>query len=381
LTPTAADVERARRRLEGMARVTPVFRSTTLSSMAGRDVWLKAENLQRTGSFKVRGAVNRIAALADDERSVGVVAASAGNHGQAVAWAAREAGVPATIAVPLEAPMAKVEATRSYGAEVEMTGATFEEAVAAGRRHADATGAVYVHPYEDVDVIAGQGTVGIELAEQLEDVETVVVPVGGGGLAAGISLAVPEWRMVGVRTSPEGFAVADGIAVKEPGQLPREILGDRIEDLVEVSAAEIAQAIVLLLERTKLVVEGAGAAGVAAVLAGRVPGDGPVAVILSGGNVDATTLVSVMRHGLTLAGRHLVVRTSVPDRPGHLLRLLELVAQERVNVLDVEHRREGVQIGVGETEIWLTLETRDEEHAASLVETMCGWGYSVERVR
>jgi threonine dehydratase len=381
LTPTAADVEHARRRLDGMARITPVFRSATLCGLAGRDVWLKAENLQRTGSFKVRGAVNRVAALGDDERAVGVVAASAGNHGQAVAWAAREAGVPATIFVPLEAPMAKVDATRSYGAHVEMTGATFEEAIAAGRHHADETGAVYVHPYEDVDVVAGQGTVGLELAEQLVDVETVVVPVGGGGLAAGIALAVPERRIVGVRTSPEGFAVADGIAVKQPGELPRTILGDRMADVVQVSAAEIAKAIVLLLERTKLVVEGAGAAGVAAVLAGQIAGEGPVAVILSGGNIDATTLVSVMRHGLTLAGRHLVVRTSVPDRPGHLLRLLDLVAQERVNVLDVEHRREGVQIGVGETEIWLTLETRDEEHAASLVETMRGWGYAVERVR
>ena len=381
MTPTVADVEHARRRLDGMARVTPVFRSATLSSLAGRDVWLKAENLQRTGSFKVRGAVNRIAALGDDERAAGVVAASAGNHGQAVAWAAREAGVPATIFVPLEAPMAKVDATRNYGAQVEMTGATFEETIAAGRERAEEAGAVYVHPYEDADVVAGQGTVGLELAEQLENVETVVVPVGGGGLAAGIALAVPERRIVGVRTSPEGFAVADGIAVKQPGELPRTILGDRMGDVVEVSAAEIAQAIVLLLERTKLVVEGAGAAGVAAVLAGRIPGDAAVAVILSGGNVDATTLVSVMRHGLTLAGRHLVVRTSVPDRPGHLLRLLDLVAQERVNVLDVEHRREGVQIGPGETEIWLTLETRDEEHAASLVETMRGWGYTVKRVR
>ena len=381
MTPTVAEIEHARRRLNGMARVTPVFRSATLSSLAGRDVWLKAENLQRTGSFKVRGAVNRIAALGDDERTAGVVAASAGNHGQAVAWAAREADVPATIFVPLEAPMAKVDATRNYGAQVEMTGATFEETIAAGREHAEEAGAVYVHPYEDADVVAGQGTVGLELAEQLEGVETIVVPVGGGGLAAGIVLAVPERRIVGVRTSPEGFAVADGIAVKRPGQLPRAILGERMSDVVEVSAAEIAQAIVLLLERTKLVVEGAGAAGVAAVLAGRIPGDGAVAVILSGGNVDATTLVSVMRHGLTLAGRHLVVRTSVPDRPGHLLRLLDLVAQERVNVLDVEHRREGVRIGPGETEIWLTLETRDEEHAASLVETMRGWGYTVKRVR
>lgn len=281
--------------------------------------------------------------------------------------------------------MAKVEATRSYGATVEMTGASFEEAVAAGRRHAVEARAVYVHAFEDGDVIAGQGTVGLEIVEQLEDVETIVVPVGGGGLVAGIALCVqavrPEIRVVGVRTPPEGFAVADGIAVKQLGELPQAILEDRLDSMVEVSSAEIAQAIVLVLERTKLVVEGAGAAGVAAVLAGRIAGDGPVAVILSGGNVDATTLISVMRHGLTLAGRYLVVRTRVPDRPGELQKLLDHVTAERINVIDVEHRREGAPIAVGETEIWLTLATRDEEHAASLVETMSGWGYDVERVR
>ena len=194
----------------------------------------------------------------------------------------------------------------------------------------------------------------------------MVVPVGGGGLAAGIALGVeavrPEIRVVGVRTPPEGFAVADGIAVKQLGELPRAILDDRLDSMVEVSSAEIAQAIVLVLERTKLVVEGAGAAGVAALLAGRVEGAGPVAVVLSGGNVDATTLISVMRHGLTLAGRYLVVRTRVPDRPGELQKLLDLVAAERINVIDVEHRREGAPIAVDETEIWLTLETRDEEH-------------------
>ena len=382
--PTAADVEQARARLEGVARETPIVRSATLSELAGRDVWLKAENLQRTGSFKVRGAVNRVAALDDGERARGVVAASAGNHGQAVAWAAREAGVPATIFVPQDAPMAKVEATRSYGAVVEMTGASFEEAVATGRRHAEETGAVYVHAFEDGVVIAGQGTVGLELVEQLEDVETVVVPVGGGGLAAGIALGVESARagvrVVGVRTPPEGFAVADGIAVKQLGELPRAILADRIDSMVEVSSAEIAQAIVLCLERTKLVVEGAGAAGVAAVLAGRVAGHGPVAVILSGGNVDATTLISVMRHGLTLAGRYLVVRTRVPDRPGELQKLLDHVTAERINVIDVEHRREGAPIAVGETEIWLTLATRDEEHCQTLLSAMRGWGYDVERV-
>ena len=379
--PTTADVEQARARLEGVARETPIVRSATFSRLAGRDVWLKAENLQRTGSFKVRGAVNRIAELPGDERLRGVVAASAGNHGQAVAWAAREAGVPATIVVPQDAPMAKVEATRSYGATVEMTGATFEEAVAEGRRHADETGAVYVHPFEDGAVVAGQGTVGLEVVEQLEDVETIVVPVGGGGLAAGIALAAPGLRIVGVRCSPDAFAVADGIAVKHVGQLPGPILDSRLEETVEVSSDEIAEAIVLTLERTKLVVEGAGAAGVAALLTGKVPGDGPVAVVLSGGNIDATTLISVTRHGLTAAGRYLVVRTRVPDRPGELLKLLDLVAQERVNVVDVEHRREGTSVDVAETEIWLTLATRDEEHATSLVDTMRGWGYDVERIR
>jgi threonine dehydratase len=382
--PTAADVEQARARLQGVSRETPIVRSATLSELAGRNVWLKAENLQRTGSFKVRGAVNRVAALDGGERSRGVVAASAGNHGQAVAWAAREAGVPATIFVPQDAPMAKVEATRSYGAVVEMTGASFEEAVATGRRHAVETGAVYIHAFEDGAVIAGQGTVGLEVVEQLEDVETVVVPVGGGGLAAGIVLGVESARagvrVAGVRTPPEGFAVADGIAVKQLGELPRAILADRVDSMVEVSSAEIAQAIVLCLERTKLVVEGAGAAGVAAVLAGRVEGHGPVAVILSGGNVDATTLISVMRHGLALAGRYLVVRTRVPDRPGELQKLLDHVTAERINVIDVEHRREGAPIAVGETEIWLTLATRDEDHCETLLAVMRGWGYDVERV-
>jgi threonine dehydratase len=380
MLPTAADVERARARLGSIARVTPVFRSATFSSLAGRDVWLKAENLQRTGSFKVRGAVNRVAALGDDERARGVVAASAGNHGQAVAWAAREAGVPATIFVPQDAPMAKVEATRNYGARVELIGEGFEQAVQAGREHAESTGATYIHAFEDPAVVAGQGTVGLELVEQIEGLETVVVPVGGGGLAAGVSLAVPATPVVGVRTGHEGFAVADGIAVKQLGELPRAILADRVDSMVEVSSAEIAQAIVLCLERTKLVVEGAGAAGVAAVLAGRVGGDGPVAVILSGGNVDATTLISVMRHGLTLAGRYLVVRTRVPDRPGELQKLLDHVTAERINVIDVEHRREGAPIAVGETEIWLTLATRDEEHCETLLSVMRGWGYDVERV-
>jgi threonine dehydratase len=380
--PGPAEIARARERLDGITRVTPVYGSETLSRLAGRPVHLKAENLQRTGSFKIRGAVNKLATLGEAERAAGVVAASAGNHAQAVAWAAREVGIRATIFVPQDAPMAKVEATKSYGAEVVMGGEAFEEAIAAAQERVAATGATFVHPYEDEAVVAGQGTIGLELAEQLAEAETVLVPVGGGGLAAGIGLALRgRARVIGIRAAPAAFAIADGIAVKTPGELTGPILGDVLEEVVEVGSKEIAEAMVLLLERTKLVVEGAGAVGIAALLEGKIAGSGPVAAVLSGGNIDASTLIAVMRSGLTLAGRHLVVRTWVPDRPGELLRLLELVAKERVNVLDVEHLREGVDIPVGATGIELTLLTRDDAHCEALLEQMRGWGYEVERVR
>jgi threonine dehydratase len=381
--PSLRDVEAARARLEGVARVTPVFRSETFSRLAGREVSLKAENLQRTGSFKIRGAYNKIATLGDAERTAGVVAASAGNHGQAVAWAAREAGIEATIFVPADAPMAKVDATRSYGADVQMAGTTFEEAVSAARRHVEETGATFVHAFEDALVIAGQGTIGLELAEQVADPGTVLVPVGGGGLASGIALGLrathPGVRMIGVRAAREQ-TIADGIAIKHPGELATSILEDALSDLVEVTDEEISKAIVLLLERTKLVVEGAGAVGVAALLAGRIDGSGPVLVLLSGGNIDATLLMSVARHGLSAAGRYLVVETKVPDRPGELFKLLSLVTEARMNVIGVEHRREGVDIGVTETGIELTLGTRDEEHCEVLLQTMLSWGYDVRRL-
>jgi threonine dehydratase len=383
--PGLPEIEQAHGRLAGIARVTPVYGSETLSRLAGRAVHLKAENLQRTGSFKIRGAVNKLSTLSDAERAAGVVAASAGNHAQAVAWAAREAGIRATIFVPQDAPMAKVEATRSYGAEVEMGGEGLEEAVTAALERVAATGAAFIHPYEDELIVAGQGTIGLELAEQVPDAKTVLVPVGGGGLAAGIGLALravrPEIRVVGVRAAADAFAIADGIAVKQPGNLTGPLLDEVLDDVVEVSGEQIAQAMVLLLERTKLVVEGAGAVGIAALLEGKVPGDGPVAAVLSGGNIDASTLIGVMRYGLTFAGRHLVVRTWVPDRPGELLKLLELAARERVNVLAVEHRREGVEIPVGATGIELTLLTRDEAHCEALLDQMRGWGYPVARVR
>jgi threonine dehydratase len=383
--PGLSEIREARERLEGHARVTPVYGTETLSKRLGREVWLKTENLQRTGSFKIRGAVNKIATLSEKERRPGVVAASAGNHGQAVAWAAREQGVKATVFMPQDAPMAKVEPTKTYGANAELIGATFEDAMAAALEHVEKTGATFIHPYEDELVIAGQGTIGLELAEQVPQAETVVIPVGGGGLASGISLALralkPGIRIVGVQAGLDGPTIADGIAVKQVGEVTGAILDDVLDDLVSVTDDEICEAIVLLLERSKLVVEGAGAVGVAALLSGKAGGEGPAVALLSGGNIDPTVLISVMRHGLTNAGRYLVVRSRVQDRPGELLKLLQLVARERGNVISVDHHREGMDVPVYESEIELTLAMRDEHHCAVLLETLRSLGYSVERLR
>jgi threonine dehydratase len=286
--------------------------------------------------------------------------------------------------------MTKVEATRNYGADVRFVGAEFEASLVAARAFVDETGATFVHPFEDEIVIAGQGTLGVELAEQAPDVGTVVVPIGGGGLCAGIALALktlrPQVRVVGVqaagtRPDGQGFTIADGIAVKEPGELTSEILAVVCDDVVTVTDEEISEAIVLLLERAKLVVEGAGAVGVAALLGGRISGSGPVAIVLSGGNIDPTLLITVMRHGLTQAGRYLVVRTRLPDRPGELAKLLALLGSERVNVMSVEHHREGMEIPISETEVELTLLTRDPNHCDEVISTVQGWGYGVERVR
>jgi threonine dehydratase len=393
-TPTFSDIAEARERLAGRVRVTPVVGSETLSRRAGRTVLLKAENLQRTGAFKIRGAVNTIATLAEEERGAGVVTASAGNHGQAVAWAAREAGIPATIFVPLEAPMTKVEAARNYGAEVELAGEMFDDTLVAAREYSAETGATFVHAFDDPRVIAGQGTLGLELAEQLEDAATVVIPIGGGGLASGIAIALrelrPELQLVGVQAAAcapfvggrvGGFTIADGIAVKVPGELTKPILDELLDEIVAVEDEQISEAIVLLLERTKLIVEGAGAAPVAALLAGLVGGEGPVCAVLAGGNIDPTLLISVMRHGLTVAGRYVVLRTRISDRPGSLIKLLELIAAERVNVLSVEHHREGMALSLAETEVELVLATRDREHCDGLLATLRDNGYRVELLR
>jgi threonine dehydratase len=392
--PTLADVEAARERLARKGvRVTPVYGSETFTRLTGRPVHLKAENLQRTGAFKIRGAVNKIESLHAQERKTGVVTASAGNHGQAVAWAAREEGIEATVFMPSETPMAKVDATRNYGASVELTGHGFEEALQAALARAEETGATFIHAFEDPLVIAGQGVIGLEVAEQVPDLETVVVPVGGGGLASGVALALrgvrPDVRIVGVQAAacaplagevPTGYTIAEGIAVKHPGELTSVLVKDLLDDVVTVTDEEISEAIVLLLERVKLVVEGAGAASVAALLAGKAGGSGAALAILSGGNIDPTLLIQVMRHGLTLAGRYLVVRTRLADRPGELIKLLSLFADEHANVVSIEHHREGMDVPVTETEVEATLLTRDQEHCTAILDAMQQRGYLVDRL-
>jgi len=381
--PTLADIEAARARLAGVARETPLYPTETFTRLSGRPVFLKAENLQRTGSFKIRGAYNTIATLGPEERAAGVVAASAGNHGQAVAWAAREAGISATIFMPQDAPMAKVEATRSYGGTTELAGEGFEEAVAAAHAHVARTGATLVHAFEDPRVIAGQGTIGLELAEQAPEAETVLIPIGGGGLAAGIATALkerrPDVRIIGILCQ-QGYTIADGIAVKHRGELASTILDRVLDGTVSVSDEEISEALVLCVERTKLLVEGAGAVGLAALLAGKVSGSGSVAVVLSGGNIDATTLIPVMRHGLTRSGRFLAMRTLIPDRPGELRNVLDVVARSRGNVITVDHRREGTTTTALQTEVELVVSTRDEAHCEELLAALRELGYGVERL-
>jgi threonine dehydratase len=387
--PGLPEIEAARARLDGVARVTPVYGSETLSQLAGRETKLKAENLQRTGSFKIRGAYNRISRLSAGERAAGVVAASAGNHGQAVAWAAREVGAVARIFMPQDAPMAKVEATRHYGAEVVLGGTSLEECLESAAAYVAEHGATFIHPFEDPLVIAGQATIGLELAEQVPEAETVLIPVGGGGLASGIALALraskPGIRIVGVqaegtRPGGSGFTIADGIAVKSPGELTTSILDDVLDDMVSVTDEQISEAIVLLLERTKLVVEGAGAVSVAALLAGKAGGSGCAVPVLSGGNIDATLLISVMRHGLAAAGRFLVVRSRVGDRPGELAKLLTRLAEERVNLVEVEHQRDRAELPVADTGVVLTLLTRDSAHCEEILATMARLGYPTERL-
>ena len=383
-TPTIADIEAARERVGGHARVTPVYTSESIQRESGRACVLKAENLQRTGSFKIRGAFNKLATLSPEERAAGVIAASAGNHGQAVAWAARELGIHATIYMPAYAPMAKVDPTLTYGGEAVLTGEGFDDALSEALQRVEQTGATFIHAFEDEHVIAGQGTIGLELAEQVPDVETVLIPIGGGGLASGVAIALralrPSIRLVGVEVRRDLHTIADGIAVKYPGELTMEILGRLLDEVVVVNDDEISDAITLLLERSKLLVEGAGAVGVAAVLAGKVGGTGSVCPVISGGNIDPTTLMSVLRHGMTVEGRYLAMRTRLRDRPGELIRVCELVAGESANIVQIEHRREGVQLAVGDVGLDLTVVMRNEEHCLRLITALEENGFPVERL-
>jgi threonine dehydratase len=404
VTVTAADVIAARGAVADVARHTPVLASTTLSERLGADVVLKAENLQRTGSFKFRGALAKLAALGEEGCARGVTCGSAGNHAQALALAARERGVPCEVFMPVEAPIAKVEGAAALGATVRLVGTSVEECVAAARERSEEGGLAFVHPFDDPDVVAGQGTLGLELLADLPRLATVVVPVGGGGLVSGVAIAVktarPDVRVVGVQvetcssyaaslaagapvTVTSQLTIADGIAVKRPGDLTLALMREWVDEVVVVGEDEIAEAMVLCLEKAKLVVEGGGAVGIAALLGGQVAAaaDGTTCVVLSGGNVDAGLLAVVARRHETESGRRLVLFTRVPDRPGALASLLKLLGETGANLVDVEHVREGVDLHVRETAVQLVLETRSAEHARQVTTAVASAGYSATVVR
>ncbi|MBI4307385.1 MAG: threonine ammonia-lyase [Chloroflexi bacterium] len=394
---TLADIQRARQRLSGLAHRTPLLSSQTLSAMAGAPVFLKAENLQRTGSFKVRGAANRIAHLSGAERRRGVIAASAGNHAQGVALAAQRAGTPCTIVMPRHASIAKVEATRGYGAQVVLAGDSYDEAQRHAGKLAEEKGLALVHPFDDPQVIAGQGTLALEVLDEAPDVRLIAVPVGGGGLIAGIAVAVkalaPRVRVVGVQAAAApacvlsvrrgravavrpGPTVADGIAVGRPGRLTLPLVRRYVDDMVTVDEEDITRAIILLMERCKQVVEGAGAVALAALLAGKAGRlDGPAVAVLSGGNIDSNVIARVVEHGLAHAGRYLVLHVALLDRPGQLARLLNVIAEAEGNVLDVSHVRRGLHLPIGQVEVQVTLETRGPDHVGQVLQRLDRAGY------
>jgi threonine dehydratase len=375
-TVSLEEIERAREIVADVARDTQVIESRYLSRTTGGAIALKAENLQRTGSFKLRGALNKIASL--DPSVKGVVTASAGNHGQSLAYAARARGLTATIFMPERAALAKVAAAEESGADVVLEGESVEPCVEAARGRAAAEGLAFVHPFDDNAVIAGQGTIGLELLEAVPDLARVLVPVGGGGLAAGVAVAVKESQsnveVIGIQSH---CALADGIAVKHPGEITRPMLDRLLDESVSVGQDAIADAIMMLLERTKLVVEGAGAVGVAALRQGVVEPakSGTTVVILSGGNIDTGVLADLARHHETERGRRLRIFTKIPDEPGSLGALLTELGEGGANLIDVDHVREAVGLSVGETGVELVMETRGAEHAKKLLGQLEKLGY------
>jgi threonine dehydratase len=395
---SGADVEAAADLLADVVRHTPLWHSRGLADRVGGPVYLKCENLQRTGSFKIRGAYTRISRLTDEERARGVVAASAGNHAQGVALAARLLGCSATVFMPLAAPLPKVAATRAYGAEIQLVGQTLTEALTAAAEYAERTGAIFIHPFEHRDVIAGQGTVGLEILEQCPDVATVVVSTGGGGLLSGVAAAVkarrPDVRVVAVQAEgaaafpgslaagrPVALAsmstMADGIAVASPGELTLAHCAQQVDEVRTVTEEDLSRALLFCLERAKLVVEPAGVAAVAAVLADPEAFPPPVVAIVSGGNIDPVLLLKVVQHGMAAAGRYLSLRLRVPDRPGSLAAVLAECAAVGANVLEVEHERTDTRLHIGEVEVFVVLETRGPDHAEEVTVALTSAGFAV----
>lgn len=402
--PSLSEVEEARRVVSAVAELTPMETSRYLSDILGAPVLLKAENLQRTGSYKIRGAYYRMSRLTDDERAHGVVAASAGNHAQGVAFAARELGIRATIFMPVGVALPKLQATRHYGADVVLRGHTFDESRRAAQEHATATGAVFIPPFDHPDVIAGQGALALDILDQVPDLETIVVPIGGGGLISGVATVLKQRasaegrsiRIIGVQAAnaaayPASLAageptaitmsptIADGIAVAKPGKLNFAIIRETVDEVVTVDDDDIARAMLVLLERAKLVVEPAGAVGVAAVLTSRVRATGKTVIVLSGGNIDPLIMERVISHGLAASERYLKLRIPLPDRPGQLARTSEIVASQNANVVEVLHTRHGSGLQISQVELELHIETRGPEHAEQVLTALREAGYDPRR--
>lgn len=395
---TIEKIEIARKRLDGVAYHTPLDYSTSFSKLSGGDVYLKLENMQKTGSFKIRGAYNKVISLGDKERSLGVIAASAGNHAQGVAYAAARAGLPCTIVMPSGAPISKIMATQGYGARVVLAEGGYDEAYTRAVELQEKSGATFVHSFNDPEVIAGQGTIALELLDDIQDLGAVIIPVGGGGLIAGVSYALkhfkPGIRVIGVQAGgapamylslkeqklvecESACTFADGIAIRKPGALTFSIIRDCVDEIVIVDDEEIAGAILMLLERSKIVVEGAGAAGLAALLYRKLPLAGvKTAVLLSGGNIDVNILSIIIERGLAKTGRYVRIRALVTDQPGNLSRLLALAATARANVISISHDRIRPNIPLKQAEVELVLETRNSEHIDEIISLLTRNNYT-----
>lgn len=397
---TLGDIKRAYERLKGTAKKTTIDESRTLSEMTGNRVFLKAENLQKTGAFKIRGAFNKIMSLTGDEKAKGVIAASAGNHAQGVALAATSAGILSTIVMPEGAPVTKVTATKGYGASVILWGQSYDDAYKKALEIQSQTGATFVHAFDDPDVIAGQGTIALEILEEIPETQYIIVPVGGGGLISGIAVAAkalkPDIKVIGVQAEGAASAfvsrsnnritelasvrtIADGIAVKKIGKLTFSVIQKYVDDIVTVKDEEIAHAILNLLERSKLVVEGAGAVGVAALMYNKIDvKNSNIVVLLSGGNIDVNMISRIIEKGLIESGRYIRLATVIPDQPGTLNSLLKTVASVKANVISIFHNRARQDVAIGQAEVELELETRDSEHASQLIQLLKKEGYRIK---